>query len=294
MHFMLRTDEPIPASQTRPVRPLSSTHNPSQVDHVHVDVEAHDIANGVILHSFPGSIRKVVKIDLSKVVKLGPNIEMTEAESMKFIRNNTTIPVPRVLKAYTKEECGYIVMEFIEGELLEKVWPKLPSDERRVILAELKDYVRQMRQIPCPDKALIGSVTGGPAVDRRQVSSIRGGPFASEVEFNEWQLAQLQPQTSSIHRDLYAGMHKTNHQIVFSHGDLAFHNVIVKDGHIAAIIDWEYAGWYPEHWDYCKTIAFLSGTEELWVCGKEIFENSYPSEFLMDTWFTRDVRHGGF
>jgi hypothetical protein len=96
-----------------------------------------------------------------------------------------------------------------------------------------------MRQIPCPDGTLIGSVTGGPAVDRRQLSSIKGGPFTSEAEFNEWQLAQLQPQTSLRHRDSYAGTHKTDHKFDFSHCDLAFHNIIVKGGHIAAIIDWD-------------------------------------------------------
>jgi hypothetical protein len=292
--FTLPTNEPTPVSRTPPVRPLSSTHSLSQVDPVYVDVTAHDIAKGVILHRFPGSVRKIVKIDSNKVVKLGPDINMAEAESMKFIQNNTTIPVPRVLKAYTKEGCGYILMEFVEGELLEKVWPKLLSDERRVILAELKECIRQMRQIPCPDGTLIGSVTGGPAVDRRQLGSVTGGPFASEAEFNEWQLAQLQPQTSFRHRDLYAGTHKTDHKIVFSHCDLAFHNIIVKGGHIAAIIDWEYSGWYPEHWDYCKTIPFLSGTDELYAFGKEIFEKSYHFELLMDMWFTREVRHGGF
>lgn len=97
------------------------------------------------------------------------------------------------------------------------MWPKLLSSEQRVILAELKDYVRQMRQIPCPDGTLIGSVTGGPAVDRRQLSSIKGGPFTSEAEFNEWQLAELQPQTSLRHCDLYAGTYGTDRKIVFGH-----------------------------------------------------------------------------
>lgn len=38
----------------------------------------------------------------------------------------------------------------------------------------------------------------------------------------------------------------------FTHGDLIPSNVIVKDGKIAAVIDWETAGWFPENWEYPK------------------------------------------
>ena len=38
----------------------------------------------------------------------------------------------------------------------------------------------------------------------------------------------------------------------YSHADLSPENVIVKDGRIAAIIDWEFAGWWPEYWEYTK------------------------------------------
>lgn len=36
---------------------------------------------------------------------------------------------------------------------------------------------------------------------------------------------------------------------VFSHGDLVPENILVHDGHISGIIDWEYAGWYPYFWN---------------------------------------------
>lgn len=27
---------------------------------------------------------------------------------------------------------------------------------------------------------------------------------------------------------------------------------MIKNGRVAAIIDWEMAGWYPEYWEYAK------------------------------------------
>jgi hypothetical protein len=26
----------------------------------------------------------------------------------------------------------------------------------------------------------------------------------------------------------------------------------VRDGKVAAIVDWQFAGWYPEYWEYTK------------------------------------------
>lgn len=46
--------------------------------------------------------------------------------------------------------------------------------------------------------------------------------------------------------------------IYFSHGDLHLSNIIVSGSPgcraIAAILDWEQAGWYPEYWEYCKAL----------------------------------------
>ncbi|RTE75382.1 hypothetical protein BHE90_010155 [Fusarium euwallaceae] len=239
------------------------------------------------------SKKKVLKIDSKTVVKLAPDLDMTEVDNLVFIRSRTTIPVPKILNAYEKDGCQYVVMEFLEGEKLESAWPKLSVEDRESICSELHEYLGQMRNIPAP-KALIGSVSGGPAVDRRSLGALKGGPFACEEEFNKWQLEQLRDNTPLLNQDMYAAMHRTDHKIVFSHGDLGFHNIMIRDGHITAILDWEYAGWYPEHWDFCKSLQFLAGTDEHYQFGKKAFGKTYLGEFYMDTWFTREVKHGGW
>jgi aminoglycoside phosphotransferase (APT) family kinase protein len=40
--------------------------------------------------------------------------------------------------------------------------------------------------------------------------------------------------------------------IVLAHADFRPANIIVKKGHVTGIIDWEMAGWYPEHWEFVK------------------------------------------
>lgn len=46
--------------------------------------------------------------------------------------------------------------------------------------------------------------------------------------------------------------HDIVHPIVFTHGDLAPRNIMVNDGRIAAIVDWETAGWLPASWEYIQ------------------------------------------
>lgn len=45
-------------------------------------------------------------------------------------------------------------------------------------------------------------------------------------------------------------LHESPHRIVFTHGDLAHHNILVEDGHVTGFIDWEAAGWYPNYWEF--------------------------------------------
>lgn len=236
----------------------------------------------------------MLKIGTDIVVKYGEEVNLAEAEAMMFLRLNTTVPVPEILDTYTQDGENFIVMEYIQGALLKKVWGTMSADDKSTITKELADYVRQIRRLPAPEAVLIGSISGGPAVDRRQLGSATGGPFRSENDFNQWQLAQLHPEVARSSREMYAALHKADHRIVFTHGDLAFHNIIVKDGHITAIIDWEYSGWYPEHWDYCKTLSFLEGSEEGYLVCKEMYEKQYHPESFLDMWFGREILHGGF
>ena len=250
-----------------------------------------ELASGDFIQGSSASDRKILKIGSNMVAKFGSGIDLSEAENMCFIQNHTDIPVPAVFNAYEQDGYQYILMENVEGESLDKAWPRMTPDEKKIVILELKDFVCQMRKIPHPSNH-IGSVDGGPAIDSRQLSTISGGPFKSEAQFNQWQLAQLSSHVPRSRCDIYESMFKTDHDIVFSHGDLAFHNILVKHGHITAIIDWECAGWYPEHWDYCKTLSFLSGTDEEYRCCREVFERAYHEEYLVDSWFTKDVRHG--
>jgi hypothetical protein len=142
-----------------------------------------DIASGIILAS--NTARTVLRISERIVAKFGPDVDLTEADTISFIRGHTDIPVPKILNAYSHDGKNYIIMEYIEGTLLKDVSYTMAEEEFAVIVEELRIYISSMRRLQAPEGVLIGSVTEGPAIYRRQFGPASGGPFQSEHDFNE-------------------------------------------------------------------------------------------------------------
>ncbi|KAI0483120.1 hypothetical protein GGR56DRAFT_623020 [Xylariaceae sp. FL0804] len=48
-------------------------------------------------------------------------------------------------------------------------------------------------------------------------------------------------------------MHRSAHDILFTHGDISMRDLLVDaHGRLSGIVDWEMAGWYPGYWEYMK------------------------------------------
>ena len=39
-------------------------------------------------------------------------------------------------------------------------------------------------------------------------------------------------------------------------------NIIIKDGHLSGIVDWEMAGWYPAYWEFVR--ASMHHGNDIW------------------------------
>ena len=72
------------------------------------------------------------------------------------------------------------------------------------------------------------------------------------------------------------------HDVVFTHGDLLLHNIIVEDGHISGIIDWECAGWMPEYWEFGVILRCLSPSTEWYQNITSLSTFKYKTEMAAD------------
>lgn len=97
--------------------------------------------------------------------------------------NETSIPVPVVLKS--REEGGHtlILMEHIPGELLSEAWPKLSTSEKESIARQTGEYLLQLRELQS-DKTQ--ALTGRPFYSNflfpDKESELPHGPVASDDE----------------------------------------------------------------------------------------------------------------
>ncbi|GLA84079.1 hypothetical protein AtubIFM56815_008289 [Aspergillus tubingensis] len=112
-------------------------------------------------------------------VKFGKLVDLTEAVTMRFISQNTSIPVPKVLCAFTHRNCTYIVMERIKGNYIGAGWVYRSEESKAKILTQLKNIVEEMRRLPPPAGMGAGSVVDGSLYDCRVPgTSLRFGPFS--------------------------------------------------------------------------------------------------------------------
>ncbi|KAI0073546.1 kinase-like protein [Panus rudis PR-1116 ss-1] len=118
-----------------------------------------------------------------------------------------------------------------------------------------------MRACDSPWGSRICSVDGGPVTGPRLPGG-QVGPCDDENAFHDAFLALGSPNywySSRPFSEVLATaqeMATITHTITFTHGDLMGHNIMVHDGHISGIIDWECAGWFPEYWEYVSMLRF--------------------------------------
>lgn len=199
-------------------------------------------------------------ISRHKIVKSGIRAHLTEAQTLKYIAENTNVPVPKVYCAFVHRERAYIVMERIRGQELSAAWEHLSSQSREKVLAQLGDIIRQMRRLKPPTNTGIESCIGGSLNDPRMPRSIaRFGPFSEIQAFHRWlredfDLAAAQnirdPEAKQEIREMVLKQDSNWPAPIFTHADLNPSNTLVRGDEIVSIIDWECSGWYPCYWEY--------------------------------------------
>ena len=92
-------------------------------------------------------------------------------------------------------------------------------------------------------------------------------------------------------RSRFEAMGKRLYHTTFTHSDIAPSNILVSKGKIAAIIDWETAGWYPEYWDYTRWAVSNYRSPQRWHEFRDEILTLYADELWVENYlgtvFTR-------
>ncbi|GAW00385.1 kinase-like protein [Lentinula edodes] len=211
-------------------------------------------------------VRKVWSITFGrfvfvKILGIGDDATV-EVATMKFVLQHTNIPVPRVFVVLRYRGRHHIFMTRIAGkELSRRQWKAYSQDSRDHILAQLRNYISQLREIVPPPHSppFICNVLGGPIMDHRLCVDRPYGPYCDEEQMN---LQRRQGFTVERFAEIFnipeefVGLikhaHDLRHPVVFTHNDIAMRNIMVSGDRVTGLIDWECAGWLPAHWEYVK------------------------------------------
>lgn len=242
----------------------------------------------------------IVKVAPQIVVKFGPHVTVYEAKNMIYVAQKTTIPMPKVFACYTYgpidrdvEDYGslfdtYIFMSLVDGQTLNSSWDSYSESTKTAIALQLKSYMEEIRNIG--DGSYIGSVDHGPVTDQILSNHHNKGPFISEEEFNKAIIDAYEANFPKRHiRTLLDGMlFQNKHRIVFTHGDFRPRNIMVKDGKVTGIIDWELSGWYPEYWEFVKSL-YVWRWQNDWYDYLEKILRPYYAEYAFHTFLAQEL-----
>ncbi|KAI0705739.1 hypothetical protein C8T65DRAFT_652609 [Cerioporus squamosus] len=177
---------------------------------------------------------------------LAKRAQPSEHANMDYVRQHTTIPIPRI---HRPDISPTLIMDLIEGEMLLECWDKLGFLTRFRIACTLRLYVKQLRSLRRPAPG---------AVDTRYVSGLLFGedcygPYDSLRRFRQfceyvssvgWQTHAIMERNAGRTPPLLPRP-KFDWTPVFTHGDLNTSNVLLDRQGALWILDWDFAGFYP-------------------------------------------------
>jgi tRNA A-37 threonylcarbamoyl transferase component Bud32 len=144
-----------------------------------------------------------------------------EVAAINFVRRNTCIPVPTVRASFEDNGRYYVITDGVPGVPMSKLSP----DQNAIVIKELQGYLEILH-----------------AITSKQMGGILGHACLP------WRLAMALPLDAG---ERIKFNHTTEYEYILCHNDLHQSNILVDEEtlKISAILDWEYAGFYPKEFE---------------------------------------------
>ncbi|KAI5209071.1 APH-domain-containing protein [Aureobasidium subglaciale] len=208
---------------------------------------------------------------LDSFLKRSDGTRLEEVLAMDAARR-AGIPVPRIICYGDHADAPHapisILVTRLPGQDLGEVYKTLSPEEIETILQEMKAYLTSIREWKSPWGQSRICSSSGKAIRSIRVPYHEMGPFDSEQQMNDYLLYPAGPNMWDDMEEFLSlkkrvdRLFSNRHRIVYTHGDLKHHNIMVHNGHVSGFIDWKSAGWYPEYWEFTTALRFTR--EDFW------------------------------
>ncbi len=234
----------------------------------------------------PSSAAQVYRLNASTIAKTGDGVNMSEAATLRYVRQHTSIPVPEVFESYIHPETGYscIIMKYIEKKTLNEVWSAYSDEKKERVIEQLKRYVEQLRSIEAQNIGTMNDerVQNQFFDDDDEPEMMR--PFDGVNAFHERLIMILESKEKDSKKKIMEHFSSEvskgkGYRILLTHNDIVARNIMVKGDNVCAIVDWELAGFFPEYWEYCSAVSWADSESPLErEVGFDAVLESYPEE----------------
>ncbi|THU91873.1 hypothetical protein K435DRAFT_800948 [Dendrothele bispora CBS 962.96] len=194
------------------------------------------------------------RFNIPWIAKITQRTHSTEAHALRFLESSgLDILRPSLILSFVHEGTTYTVMTYITGvRMMEAVADGLLTfNDIQTIASEVSnvlDKLETLRQPNCNVGKVMMSTSGHDLPDPVHFFEERAGPFPSILDLWAHCASYFDVEQMREEVDDATLTTMTADSIRYVHPDLRMYNIIVRDGHLAGIIDWEDSGWYPYSW----------------------------------------------
>lgn len=192
----------------------------------------------------------------------------------------------RVLRSSTDEHGRNNAMK-----VLDSLEPTLDLSDGVQLLADLRRVFQELRALQPPSSSAVSGLDNSPLIMIARyefLEPISLGPFNDANAFHNGLFVTAPRKRLALIRQLAIPVHAKTHRICFTHADLNSTNILVKDGRLAGLLDWQFSGWYPEYWEYTQ-LQFRTerakAEHAFWKVVGLFDEEQYREELLLEHGF---------
>ncbi|KZT60886.1 kinase-like protein [Calocera cornea HHB12733] len=179
---------------------------------------------------------------------------------MWLLQHHPEVPSPKlydyVVQTGELWDTPYFVMSEIPGQTLMEVASSMTSAELEQVGLDLRCCLAALRTIPNPHPFAVCNASGGPMTAPYFTRHYPEEPFKTVDDFYAWIRKNMTGDRDwpIVETWLAAAIAKSEDPPVFSHGDVADHNIMVDKGRLSGLVDWAEAGWFPAYWEYATAM----------------------------------------
>lgn len=229
----------------------------------------------------PTSSLKVHRLPLGLVVKSSRDATHNEANALQMVQKYTSIPAPRLIDVGEHNGEVYLIMTYLPGQGLNGVFHLMSYTERNRFADDLSACVAQLRGVPNNTPYKFANTIGGPLYDHRIPSPPPGNPCNSEAGFYDTLTADFGRTAAECFGEDYPSL-RQDHRSFFNHSDFYHGNLLLENGRLSGIVDWECAGYKPEYWEFTKAILLVQGLPEKEALFRRVFGHQYEEELKVE------------